>query len=142
MNLSKHAAPIRAFDHNSEPKNDWPVRSSPSRESKSDFTRLHAAPRHPKKEYGSQQVEESVGTGVLLSCNHGRPKISGHRADYCTRIKRSQLLERCWWRRRESNPRPKMLLVKRTTCLVEFMPQALPWDVRGLRSEPTRNAFR
>ena len=47
-----------------------------------------------------------------------------------------------WWRRRELNPRPKMLLVKRTTCLVEFMPQALPWDVRGPRSEPTRNAFR
>jgi hypothetical protein len=29
-----------------------------------------------------------------------------------------------------------------TTCVVEFMPQALPWDVRGPRSEPTRNAFR
>jgi len=27
-----------------------------------------------------------------------------------------------------------------TTCLVEFMPQALPWDVRGRRSEPTRNS--
>src|SRR5581483_10936640 len=51
-------------------------------------------------------------------------------------------LRNIWWRRRESNPRPKMLLVKRTTCLVVFMPQALPWDVRGARSEPTRNAFR
>jgi uncharacterized membrane protein YoaK (UPF0700 family) len=49
---------------------------------------------------------------------------------------------RIWWRRRESNPRPKMSLVKRTTCLVVFMPQALPWDVRGARSEPTRNAIR
>jgi len=28
------------------------------------------------------------------------------------------------------------------TCLVQFMPQALPWDVRGLRSERTRNACR
>ena len=47
-----------------------------------------------------------------------------------------------WWRRRESNPRPKMLLVKRATCLVVFMPWALPQDVRGPRSEPTRNASR
>jgi hypothetical protein len=30
----------------------------------------------------------------------------------------------------------------KTTCLVGFMPQALPWDVRGRRSEPTRNASR
>jgi len=29
-----------------------------------------------------------------------------------------------------------------TTCLVAFLPQALPWDVRGLRSERTRNASR
>ena len=29
-----------------------------------------------------------------------------------------------------------------TTCLVRFLPQALPWDVRGRRSERTRNAFR
>ena len=29
-----------------------------------------------------------------------------------------------------------------TTCLVRFLPQALPWDVRGPRSERTRNAFR
>ena len=29
-----------------------------------------------------------------------------------------------------------------TTCLFTFMPQALPWDVRGPRSEPTRNALR
>ena len=29
-----------------------------------------------------------------------------------------------------------------TTCLFAFMPQALPWDVRGPRSERTRNAFR
>ena len=28
------------------------------------------------------------------------------------------------------------------TCVVQFMPQALPWDVRGPRSERTRNAFR
>ena len=28
------------------------------------------------------------------------------------------------------------------TCVVQFMPQALPWDVRGARSERTRNAFR
>ena len=28
------------------------------------------------------------------------------------------------------------------TCVVAFMPQALPWDVRGLRSERTRNACR
>jgi hypothetical protein len=27
-----------------------------------------------------------------------------------------------------------------TTCLFQFMPQALPWDVRGRRSERTRNA--
>ena len=26
------------------------------------------------------------------------------------------------------------------TCVVQFMPQALPWDVRGARSERTRNA--
>jgi hypothetical protein len=29
-----------------------------------------------------------------------------------------------------------------TTCLFAFMPQALPWDVRGPRSERTRNASR
>ena len=29
-----------------------------------------------------------------------------------------------------------------TTCLFAFMPQALPWDVRGRRSERTRNANR
>jgi hypothetical protein len=29
-----------------------------------------------------------------------------------------------------------------TTCLVQFMPQALPWDVHGRRSEWTRNASR
>ena len=29
-----------------------------------------------------------------------------------------------------------------TTCLFAFMPQALPWDVRGRRSERTRNAYR
>src|SRR5437762_9103938 len=28
------------------------------------------------------------------------------------------------------------------TCVVQFMPQALPWDVRGARSERTRNANR
>jgi len=28
------------------------------------------------------------------------------------------------------------------TCVVQFMPQALPWDVRGARSERTRNAIR
>jgi len=28
------------------------------------------------------------------------------------------------------------------TCVVQFMPQALPWDVRGPRSERTRNASR
>jgi hypothetical protein len=28
------------------------------------------------------------------------------------------------------------------TCVVLFMPQALPWDVRGARSERTRNAIR
>jgi len=28
------------------------------------------------------------------------------------------------------------------TCVVAFMPQALPWDVRGPRSERTRNASR
>lgn len=27
-----------------------------------------------------------------------------------------------------------------TTCLFQFMPQALPWDVRSRRSERTRNA--
>src|SRR3954465_12034557 len=29
-----------------------------------------------------------------------------------------------------------------TTCLFAFMPQALPWDVRGRRSERTRNGCR
>ena len=29
-----------------------------------------------------------------------------------------------------------------TTCLFAFMPQALPWDVRGVRSERTRNGNR
>jgi hypothetical protein len=29
-----------------------------------------------------------------------------------------------------------------TTCVVAFMPQALPWDVRGRRSERTRNGCR
>jgi len=29
-----------------------------------------------------------------------------------------------------------------TTCLFQFMPQALPWDVRGPRSERTRNGCR
>ncbi len=29
-----------------------------------------------------------------------------------------------------------------TTCVVGFMPWALPQDVRGARSEPTRNAIR
>ena len=29
-----------------------------------------------------------------------------------------------------------------TTCLFTFMPQALPWDVRGPRSERTRNGCR
>jgi hypothetical protein len=29
-----------------------------------------------------------------------------------------------------------------TTCLFRFMPQALPWDVRGPRSERTRNGYR
>jgi len=28
------------------------------------------------------------------------------------------------------------------TCLFQFMPQALPWDVRGPRSERTRNGCR
>jgi hypothetical protein len=28
------------------------------------------------------------------------------------------------------------------TCVVQFMPQALPWDVRDRRSERTRNANR
>jgi len=28
------------------------------------------------------------------------------------------------------------------TCVVAFMPQALPWDVRGPRSERTRNGCR
>src|SRR5215469_16380325 len=28
------------------------------------------------------------------------------------------------------------------TCVVQFLPQALPWDVRGRRSERTRNGFR
>jgi hypothetical protein len=28
---------------------------------------------------------------------------------------------------------------QKTTCVVAFMPQALPWDVRGPGSERTRN---
>ena len=31
---------------------------------------------------------------------------------------------------------------QKPTCVVAFLPQALPWDVRGRRSERTRNGCR
>ncbi len=56
-----------------------------------------------------------------------------------------------WWRRRESNPRPKMLLVRRLHAYSGSCPGrwaeplarfSFPQDVRDRRSERTRNGCR
>ena len=46
-----------------------------------------------------------------------------------------------WWRRRELNPRPKMLLVKRLHAYSRSCP-GITRDVRGCCSERTRNTSR
>jgi len=49
---------------------------------------------------------------------------------------------KCWWRRRESNPRPKMLLVKRLHAYSRSCPRHYPgtFAARAQNGQETRSA--